>query len=89
MSPVTDRPATAADIREIIGHVDEPVIASILETGATPAEVTAAFTHLNADDYMGGDLERPAAGRVGQVLAILEAQLPAPDEAGPPTAPPT
>ena len=45
--------------------------------------VTAAFTYLNADDYMGGDLERPAAGKVGAVLAILEAQLPEPEEGSP------
>lgn len=83
MTPVTDRPATAAEVRDIVGNIDETVIAEIVGTGASPAEVTAAFTHLNADDYMGGDLERPAAGKVGAVLAILEAQLPEPEEGGP------
>jgi len=85
-APVTDRPATAAEVVEIVGRLDDPVIAGIVGTGATPAEVLEAWTWLDADDYMGGDLERPQTPRVERVLAILEAQLPDPDEPGGPAA---
>jgi hypothetical protein len=32
------RPATASEIIEIVGHLDDGVIARILATGATPAQ---------------------------------------------------
>ncbi|MEQ8966060.1 MAG: hypothetical protein RID91_09565 [Azospirillaceae bacterium] len=85
-APVTDRAATAAEVVEIVGRLDDVVIADIVATGASPAEVLEAWTWMNADDYMGGDLERPRTHKVARVLAILEAQLPDPDEPGGPDA---
>ena len=38
------RPATAAEIKEIVGPLDDAVLMSIVKTEATPAEVIEAFT---------------------------------------------
>jgi hypothetical protein len=40
----TARPATAAEIIEIVGPLEDAVLMRIVETGATPGEVLEAFT---------------------------------------------
>jgi hypothetical protein len=65
------RPATAEEVRSIVGPVDETVLARIVETGATPAEVLEAFTWTAADDRLGEELQRLPTGRVAQVYEIL------------------
>jgi hypothetical protein len=49
------RPATAAEIVEIVGPLDDAVLMRIVETEATPAEVLEAFTWATADDQIGTD----------------------------------
>jgi hypothetical protein len=44
------RPATAADIIEIVGPLDAAVLMRIVETQATPAGALEAFTWATADD---------------------------------------
>jgi len=68
--PVTT-PASASEIRGIVGPLDDAVITSVLATGASAAEVLEAYTWLTADDQLGIELERNRSGRVGQVYAIL------------------
>jgi len=66
--------AQAANVEEIIaicGHLDDGVIAQILATGATPAEVLEAFTWLGADDQIGTELQHGRHGAVGAVYGIL------------------
>ena len=50
------RPATASEIIEIVGHLDDGVVVRILATEASPAEVLEAFTWVNADDHLGTEL---------------------------------
>jgi hypothetical protein len=38
------RPATAAEITEIVGPLDDAILVRIAETEASPAEVLEAFT---------------------------------------------
>ena len=56
------RPATAAEIIEIVGPLDDFVLMRIVETEATPTEVVEAFTWATADDQIGmavdGQLKR-------------------------------
>ena len=52
------RPATAAEIKEIVGPLDDAVLMRIMETAATPAEVLEALTWATADDQIGTELER-------------------------------
>jgi hypothetical protein len=74
------RPATASDIVAICGHLDDGVIARILATGATAAEVLEAFTWYSADDQIGTELLRGRRGTVDRVYDILVGEDPDPDE---------
>ena len=74
------RPATASEIIEIVGHLDDAAIASILATGATAAEVLEAFTWANADDQLGTELQHGRHGAAGAVYEILLQEEPDPEE---------
>ncbi|GGG45394.1 hypothetical protein GCM10010964_35980 [Caldovatus sediminis] len=72
--------ATASEIAAILGPTDEVVIADILRTGASAAEVQEAFARLEADDAVGRSARRGASARVVEVMAILEAAQIRPEE---------
>jgi len=74
--------ATASEIIEIVGHLDDGVIARILATGATPAEVLEAFTWATADDQIGTELRHGRVGAAGAVYEILMQEEPDPEELG-------
>src|SRR5438270_14009586 len=59
---VSLRPATASEIIEICGYLDDSVVTRILATGASPAEVLEGSTWATADDQIGTELRH---GRVG------------------------
>lgn len=73
-------PATASEVRAIVGLLDDTVIARILATGASAAEVLEAYTWFTADDQLGTELERTCRGRVAQVYEILEDETQPADE---------
>lgn len=73
------RAATASEIREIVGGVDDAVLASIVAVGATQEEVLEAKTWLASDDYLHRELHHPVQGRAAQIVDILEAEFPDPD----------
>lgn len=63
---------TAAEIRAILGHVDEVLLVEITRTGATAADVLEAFTRLE-----GEAARRGASDTVCAVMALLlAAELP-------------
>jgi hypothetical protein len=72
--------ATASEIIEIVGHLDDGVVARILATGATPAEVLEAFTWATADDQIGTELRPCRSGIAGEVYEILMQEEPDPEE---------
>ena len=76
------RPATAAEITAICGHLDDGVVARILATKATATEVLEAFTWYSADDQIGTETQRHRRGAVGAVYNILMQEEPDPDELG-------
>jgi hypothetical protein len=76
----TTRSATASEIIEIVGHLDDGVIARILATGASPAEVLEAFTWATADDQIGTELRHTRHGVAGEVYEILMQEEPDPEE---------
>jgi hypothetical protein len=76
----TTRSATASEIIEIVGHLDDGVIARILATGASPAEVLEAFTWATADDQIGTELRHGCQGVAGAVYEILMREEPDPEE---------
>jgi hypothetical protein len=73
-------PATAAEIIEIIGPLDDAVLMRIIETEATAAEVLEAYTWATADDQIGTELERAPRGAAARVYEILKDEEPEPDE---------
>ncbi|MBO0737960.1 MAG: hypothetical protein J2P48_15530 [Alphaproteobacteria bacterium] len=73
-------PAIASEVRAIVGPLDDVVIARIVETGASAAEVLEAYTWLMADDQLGTELERTCRGKVAQVYEILEEEAQPADE---------
>lgn len=75
---VMQRPATASEIVEIMGRLDDAVIAAILKTEATRDEVLEAYAWLSADDYLHRERHRTIHGRTAAVYRILEAELPPP-----------
>lgn len=76
----TARPATAAEIVAICGHLDDDFVAAIAATGATAAEVLEAFTWYSADDQIGTELQRGQRGNVRAVYEILMQVEADPDE---------
>ena len=63
---------TAAEIRAILGHVDEVLLVEITRTGATAADVQEAFTRLE-----GEEARRSARETVRAVMALmLAAEMP-------------
>jgi hypothetical protein len=74
------RPATSAEMIEMLGPLDDAVLMRIVETEATPAEVLEAFTWATADDQIGTELEHRPRGRVALVYEILKREEPQPDE---------
>jgi hypothetical protein len=70
------RPATASEISEIVGPLDDAVLLRIVETEATPAEVLEAFTWVTADDQSGTELEHKPRGAVARVYEILKREEP-------------
>jgi hypothetical protein len=79
MTKQPTRAATAAEITEIAGRLDDELLARIIATGATPAEVLEAFTWANADDQIGTELERRPRGAAAQVYELLKETEPDPD----------
>jgi hypothetical protein len=74
------RIATAVEIAQIVGPLDDGVVMEIIATGATATEVLEAFTWLAADDQIGTEIERGPRGAAGLVYDILARQEPEPDE---------
>lgn len=75
----SSRSATASEVRDIVGQVDDAVVMSILQLGATPGEVAEAQAWLTSDDYLHRALRHALQGRAAQVFEILEAELPEED----------
>lgn len=63
---------TANAVREIVGPVDEELIARILATGASEADLLAAVAWVEEDDYMGEESSRRPTGTVARLCAILQ-----------------
>jgi hypothetical protein len=67
-------PATASGVVRIVGPLEDDVIASIIATRATEAEVLKAVKWFTADDGLGAEIRHTRTGRVAQVYDILAAE---------------
>lgn len=72
-------PATAREIRAIIGPNDDELVTRIVDLGATRDEILEAHTWLMSDDYLHRQLHHSLRGRAALVFDLLESALPEPD----------
>jgi hypothetical protein len=72
-------PATASAVIRIVGPLEDGVIASIVSTDATEAEVLEAVQWFT-DDNLDAEMRHPPTGRVAQVYDILAAESQDEDE---------
>ncbi len=76
MDNKSSQAATATEIRQLVGDVDDAVVSSIMATGATAAQVLQAVQWFRD----GGELEEEAGhephGAVKAVYEILQAEEP-------------
>ncbi len=66
------KPATGQEIRSILGPVDDELVTTIMEIGATHKEVLQALEWLDDDDYMGRQLGKSMDISVARVHKILQ-----------------
>jgi hypothetical protein len=76
---VTSRAAAASEIREIVGTLDDRVIAGIFALGATREKILEAQSWPTSDDYLHHELPHALQGRAAEVFDVIEAGLPEPD----------
>jgi len=84
-------PATADDLQELLGDLDELVVERILEIGASAEEVAEALADVE-EERQSGKRREVISARAAEVRAILEDVLLEEDEEagfamGPPRAP--
>ena len=73
-------PATASAVIRIVGPLEDDVIASIVSTRATEAEVLEAVQWFTDDDNLDAEMRHTLTGRVAQVYDILAAEAQDDDE---------
>ncbi|MDP9757168.1 UNVERIFIED_ORG: hypothetical protein QE446_005092 [Rhizobium sp. SORGH_AS260] len=61
------------DVITILGPVDETLVADVIATGATQAELSEAVAWINNDEALIGEGRRLPAGRVAALVDLLTA----------------
>jgi hypothetical protein len=67
-------PATASDIVQIVGPIDDSVIVQIIAVKATAEEVKEAYAWLSTRDYFRRVAHDTAHGRIARVYHLLDAE---------------
>lgn len=68
-----DMPMTSDDVITILGPVDETLVADVIATGATQAELAEAFSWVSNDEAFIGEGRHLPAGRVAALVDLLTA----------------
>jgi len=76
MSDDNTKPASASEIRGMIGDVEDSVVTSILRIAATPAEVLQAAEWFRGDRGLEDEAGHEPHGAVRAVYEILSAEEP-------------
>ncbi len=61
------------DVITILGPVDETLVADVIATGATQAELSEAVAWINNDEALIGEGRHLPAGRVAALVDLLTA----------------
>ena len=67
-------PMTSDDVIAILGPSDETLIADIIASGATRAELAEAFAWANNDEALMGEGRRLPTGTVALLIDLLDAE---------------
>jgi len=78
-SRMTSVPATANEVRDVLGDVDDLVVERVLETGASVEEIASAMASLEYQQVLGEASAAQVTGPTLTVRAILEECLAEPD----------
>ncbi|MXN53215.1 hypothetical protein GR158_19110 [Shinella sp. AETb1-6] len=62
---------TSDDVITILGPVDETLVADVIATGATQAELSEAFAWVNNDEALIGEGRPLPSGRVATLVGLL------------------
>ncbi|MDC7784400.1 hypothetical protein PQJ75_15695 [Rhodoplanes sp. TEM] len=62
---------TSDEIVAILGPIDEVLLAEIVQTGASPAELAEAWAWVNADEALVNDGRALPTGRVAVLVDML------------------
>jgi hypothetical protein len=66
-----DMTMTSDDVITILGPVDETLVADVIATGATQAELSEAFAWVNNDEALIGEGRPLPSGRVATLVDLL------------------
>jgi len=66
-------PIAREDVREVLGSVEDIVVAEIIATGASREELTQAQAWLDTEEAMLNEGRPLPSGRVQELLSILQA----------------
>lgn len=69
-----------ADVRRLLGPIDDHKVAEILETGASIADLERAAAYLALETDVMGELEKPLSGRAGLIYELVRRDEAEPDE---------
>jgi hypothetical protein len=78
-SRMTSVPATANEVRDVLGDVDDLVVERVLETGASVEEIASAMASLEYQQVLGERGSEVVTGPTLTVRAILEECLAEPE----------
>jgi len=76
---MTTVPATANEVRDVLGDVDDLVVERVLETGASVEEIASAMASLEYQQVLGERGSEAVTGPTLTVRAILEEYLAEPE----------
>ena len=62
---------TSDDVIAVLGPVDEALVAEVIATGATQAELAEAFAWTNNDEALMGEGRRLPTGRTATLVDLL------------------
>jgi hypothetical protein len=62
---------TSEDVIDILGPVDETLIADVVATGASQAELAEAFAWVNNDEALMNERRPPPTGKIALLIDLL------------------
>lgn len=62
---------TRDEVESVLGPVEDTLVAEVVATGASLAELEQAWAWLNSDEALVNDLQPMPTGRVAQLIDIL------------------